>query len=627
MSGRISFSWDIHYACNYRCQYCWFYGEWQKLALQNRYYPLSDLLKFWNNIYNKYGSVHIEIIGGEPFIYPNFTKLIKELSQTHTIAITTNLSGDPINFIKEVTHPENIKISPTFHPLFTSFDRFINHALLLKNAGMAGVVNYLAYPPQIEFINYYREQFAKHGLSLFVMTFWGEYKGISYPQGYTQQDRELIQPCLGHRQGKNFQLTPKEVKGKLCRAGQKHAVIKADGAVYRCGGNTPDLIGNLFSDDFKLLDQPLPCTSEFCPCNEWVGLLDEEKEIRGGKEGQERKTEGGGILVSSSEAAWAFHERDTKNPSAHKEEIDRKSIAPHRVFLTWDIHYGCNYKCTYCNTPKPLDKGGSWDKDRDKIVYPKLKRWIEVWEDIYKRYGSCEVHITGGEPFVYPLFLDLISNISKIHTLEIITNLSSDVNKIIKCVTADRVRIGTTFHPEFTSLEEFLKKHIILRSHGFETWANYVAYPPQLAKMPQYKKEFDKLNIPFNIQPFMGDYEGRKYPAGYTDSELSYLKECYDNEDIVNKKTVEWKTGTENKNTSGKPCRMGQMYAKIYPIGDAYRCCANNTKKLGNLIDGSFKLLDEALPCEDGLCYCWRCMLVEQEEKWSQHWVIPGRKI
>jgi len=210
------------------------------------------------------------------------------------------------------------------------------------------------------------------------------------------------------------------------------------------------------------------------------------------------------------------------------------------------------------------------------------------------------------------------------HTLEIITNLSLNVNDIIAAVTADRVRIGTTFHPEFADLKEFLAKHLILRGHGFETWANYVAYPPQLERMAEYKKEFDNLGIPFNIQPFMGHFQEREYPKDYTKEELAYLKGCYDSEDVVNKKTVEWKTGSEQKNTKGKPCRMGQMYAKIYPIGDAYRCCANKAKKIGNLIDGTFELLGEPLPCENEHCFCWRCMLEGEEDNWSQHWVIPG---
>ncbi|MFH1202405.1 MAG: radical SAM protein [Candidatus Omnitrophota bacterium] len=597
MSHQIAFSWDIHYACNYRCPYCWFSGHWQDLIKQNKYPALGKIVEAWNKIYKKYGPARIAIIGGEPFIYPNFKELIKELSKIHYIEITSNLSIKLDDFVKEIS-PSNVSVTGTFHPLFANFENFVKNILILKEKGMSNHIWYLAYPPQTRLMPYYKERLEKYGIPLSVMTFWGKYNGVQYPQGYTDEEKAIIMPQLGDREGEKFQLELKDVKGKLCCAGQLYANIKADGLAYRCGGSYSKAIGNFFNDDFKLLDNPSPCESETCPCNEWVGLLAEGK-----------------YLQESS----AIELRTAGN----KKEINRSNIPPYRPFLTWDIHYACNYNCTYCNTPKPWNPPGIWDKGRDKVAYPGVDKWIKIWSGIYKQYGSCEIHITGGEPFSYPSFIELINNLSQIHTLEIITNLASDVNEIVKNVTPDRVRIGTTFHPEFANPEEFLNKHTILRKHGFETWANYVAYPPQLEKMSDYKKRFDKLGIPFNIQPFMGRFQEREYPGGYTDAELAYLKECYSEEDIVNKKTIEWKTGSEYKSTKGKPCRMGQMYAKIYPIGDAYRCCGNPSRKIGNLIDGTFKLLDKTLPCECEQCFCWRCMLAGEEKSWSQHWVIP----
>ncbi|MFH1283897.1 MAG: radical SAM protein [bacterium] len=611
MANCTSFCWDIHYACNYRCPYCWFDGRWHELSRQNKYLPLDEVLKPWKDIYERYGPAHIELIGGEPFIYPRFAELIRELSQMHTIGITTNLSVDPGKFIKQVD-PSKVKVTPTFHPLFADFDKFVRSSLLLKGNGMSYQVNYLAYPPHLKLLKYYMNKFNEYNLKLFIMTFWGKYNGTDYPQSYTQEEKRLIEPYLGNRQGEKFQLEPKQVKGKLCRAGQIYATIKADGLVFRCGGSCSELIGNLFSDTFKLLNAPSSCKSEFCPCNEWASLLVKEKDTAR-------------VELDETEPYRISSVGETKLSGA-KKVIDRGSIQPQRVFITWDIHYACNYNCSYCNTPKPWNPPGSWDKDRDKVVYPGVDIWLKIWEEIYKKYGSCEIHITGGEPFTYPSFLELITGLSKLHTLEIITNLSFDINDIIDRITPDRVRIGTTFHPEFAELNEFLRKHRLLRERGFETWANYVAYPPQMEKMADYKKEFDKLKISFNIQPFMGHFQGRDYPKGYTDSELSYLKGCYANDDIINKKTVEWKTGSEQKNTKGIPCRMGQMYAKVYPLGDAYRCCANSVQKIGNLVDDTFELLNEALPCESDLCYCWRCMLVDKEEHWAQHWVVPEKK-
>ena len=607
MKEQIKFSWDIHYACNYRCPYCWFNGKWHQMSRQNRYLPLAELIKPWENIYKKYGPAHINILGGEPFIYPHFTEIITELSKMHSVGIVTNLSADIENFVMQVDSSK-VNVTPTFHPLFADFDKFIKKELLLKEKGFCNHIFYLAYPPQVKLIKYYADKFNEYGLNLKVLTFWGQHNGKDYPQGYSQQERQLIDACLGDREGEKFQLEPQGVKGKLCRAGQLYANIKADGSVFRCGGLGARLLGNFFDNNFEPLNKPAPCESEFCPCNEWAFLL-----VRG-DEAAEIKAEG---QMSIQGPLSAVELRDDRKI------INRKSVPPHHVFVTWDIHYGCNYNCTYCNTPKPWHGPGKWDRDRDKVIYPGVDKWIKIWEDIYKRYGSCEIHITGGEPFIYPSFMELITQLSKMHTLEIITNLFWETGYFIKNLSPDRVRIGTSFHPEFANLDQFLKKHLLLRENGFETWANYVAYPPLMSEMGKYKSEFDRLKISFNIQPYLGWYQDREYPAGYTDSEMAHLKSCYNDEDIVNKKTIEWKTGVKKRNMSGKPCRMGQMYAKVYPIADAYRCCAQSSASLGNLIDGSFKLSDEPLLCKDEHCFCWRCMLVGEEDSWAQHWVIP----
>lgn len=273
MTSQICFNWDIHCACNYRCPYCWFDGKWEQLAGQNKYPPLTELLEAWANVRRRYGSVYIELVGGEPFVYPHFAQLVKELSNIHTIGkITTNLSVDLDEFLKEV-QPSKAKLCPTFHPLFADFDPFVRKVLQLKERGMTGPVNYLAYPPQIKSFEHYRQEFDKHGIQLIVMTFWGQYNGIIYPQGYTEQEKAVIERHLYAREGEKSQFQPKKVKGRLCRAGQIYANIKADGTVFRCGGNVPQQIGNLFRNDFRLLDKPMPCESEFCPCNEWASLL------------------------------------------------------------------------------------------------------------------------------------------------------------------------------------------------------------------------------------------------------------------------------------------------------------------------------------------------------------------
>ncbi len=268
MDNQILFSWDIHYVCNYRCPYCWFDEIWCDLAKQNKYLPIGKIIEAWEKIYINYGPARIAVLGGEPFIYPRFKELIRELSRMHFLEITSNLSVKLDYFMEEI-NPPRVSVTGTFHPLFADFDNFIKNVLPLKEKGTCHQIWYVAYPPQIKLMQYYKKKFDKYKIPVSVMTFWGNCHGIRYPQGYTKEEKDIIAPYLGERGGEEFQLKPKKTKGKLCRAGQAYAVIKAGGLAYRCSESCLEPIGNFFSNNFKLLKEPRPCESEFCPCNEW----------------------------------------------------------------------------------------------------------------------------------------------------------------------------------------------------------------------------------------------------------------------------------------------------------------------------------------------------------------------
>lgn len=274
----IEFSWDIQHSCNYRCPYCWFYGKWDEIKKNNVYPGLKRLVQIWRRIYDKYGCVQIQINGGEPFHYPDFSGLITEISKMHKVGITTNLSVDITPFVEKV-NKTNVHLGMTFHPLFVDLNAFMKRAIIAKESGISMGVLFLAWPPQINQIFEYKLAFERVGIEFTVLTFWGEYNGKDYPQGYSENEREILSSVVGIRSesGERFQLTPKITKGRLCRAGQTYALIHPNGNVYRCGGGNwrvqHEPFSNLFSKDFCLLPEPLLCDSDECPCNEWSFLL------------------------------------------------------------------------------------------------------------------------------------------------------------------------------------------------------------------------------------------------------------------------------------------------------------------------------------------------------------------
>jgi MoaA/NifB/PqqE/SkfB family radical SAM enzyme len=273
---KVNFVWDIHYRCNFRCPFCWFDGKWEELAEKNRYPSMVEILDVWKRIYDIYGQCHIMITGGEPSIYPDFVELVSQLSELHTLKVTSQLSGDMYAFARRV-NPSRVVLDMNFHPMETLLEPFLKKVLFLKEQGFSGGVCYLAYPPQMDRIDYYREKFEENGIDFALAAFWGEYKGMEYPGAYSEAERELIAPYLGEPDRIKYHLEGRRTSGKLCRAGYLYASVKADGTVTRCGPLSNKPIGNIFDRDFRLLPASRPCEADVCPCDEYVWLEESEK--------------------------------------------------------------------------------------------------------------------------------------------------------------------------------------------------------------------------------------------------------------------------------------------------------------------------------------------------------------
>ncbi|MDD5021107.1 MAG: radical SAM protein [Endomicrobiaceae bacterium] len=334
-------------------------------------------------------------------------------------------------------------------------------------------------------------------------------------------------------------------------------------------------------------------------------------------------------------------------------ESSRQVIAPYRVFFTWGMHYQCNYNCTYCYAPKPHDI--TFDNNKNnKALYLSTEQLVDSWKFVFDKYGTSRIRLDGGEPTIYPNFYYILKELLKMHRLQINTNLSFDVKEFCDNSDPQKVRIDASLHCEYTKLDDYVKKLEYLKKHGYKLVVSYVAYPDFINNIPLAKKIIQsELNIPFLIHPYSGFYNDRQYPASYNEDEKNIIyntdyksiteltwraerkgnykprfgkekdiklteKQIAENESIKQMKQI------ENKNDNEfKLCEMGRMYARIYPNGNVYRCCAyDGNTYLGNLFDKTIKLLDRAEKCYNTKdCRCWRCMIPGEESRWLNTWM------
>ena len=128
--GKVSFVWDSHYRCNFRCPYCWFDKVWDDMDKYNKYPPLSEMIALWDRLYDLYGECDLMVTGGEPMLYPNFVELIAAISKKHTVKVTCQLSGDMFTFAKKL-NPQRVRLDMNFHPLESKIEPFIRKVLYL----------------------------------------------------------------------------------------------------------------------------------------------------------------------------------------------------------------------------------------------------------------------------------------------------------------------------------------------------------------------------------------------------------------------------------------------------------------------------------------------------------------
>lgn len=110
----------------------------------------------------------------------------------------------------------------------------------------------------------------------------------------------------------------------------------------------------------------------------------------------------------------------------HKNILTESFKKPNMI--TWFINERCNFQCSYC-----------FYKPNENLQIKKPIDLAKISEGFNHLNKEWQINITGGEPFLEKNFVGICNEITKKHSLSILTNLSTNnVFDFADCINPEK---------------------------------------------------------------------------------------------------------------------------------------------------------------------------------------------
>lgn len=287
---------------------------------------------------------------------------------------------------------------------------------------------------------------------------------------------------------------------------------------------------------------------------------------------------------------------------------------PYDIEADWTLMTTCNFRCVYCF--HTTDRLGA------KIAPPapvdQLARFFD--ESGYRWH----LHLTGGEPFHYPGFLDLCRLLTRSHIISVNSNVDSPkVLEFARSIDPDRVDfINCAVHVQQRTdrnrLPAFIRHVRALRESGFDAYVTSVMYPEVFPLFLEHWHDLAAQKVVLWPKAFRGTYAGKRYPAAYTEAERAIITDyslraeafyadqfsLRDDRPTIDPVVDRQVFLPGIPDFQGRACDAGHAMVRIDHRGNIYRCGSNT--RLGNIVRGNFQRMPAAQPCDDHFCpyYC-----------------------
>lgn len=271
----------IHNVCNYSCSYC---SDFHRDGSYRWPEDWTPYLNFINDLKQRNRYLYIEVLGGEPTVWPAFQDFVDTISDDNVfVEFSTNASRTLRYWEQFRTHRAFVFLS--WHYEQTDDDHFYRVAEIMQHKASVSI------PLMVVPDNYDRAVALYErlrGLSVEITPKFTRTSihGHDYFE-YTEAQREWIQnnyynkmrdfglawtvPRNLHFDGEQRKFMTvldqglHRFEGYTCTAGIKRFSVDPNGDIKRCTKRVGGVIGNLFTG-YELPDAPIVCNYAACPC-------------------------------------------------------------------------------------------------------------------------------------------------------------------------------------------------------------------------------------------------------------------------------------------------------------------------------------------------------------------------
>lgn len=244
----------------------------------------------------------------------------------------------------------------------------------------------------------------------------------------------------------------------------------------------------------------------------------------------------------------------------------------HDAWIQWIVSESCPMGCEYCSSKFP---------HRESLPAPTIdiQRALRTLERTGRRF---KLQLTGGgEPFLCPTLIDLIEELTQTHQVEVNTNfVNMKMTKLIPRCKKENLSFIASCHIKVMEKKGLLDRYMInyhaCRDAGISVCCRAVAFPGLIPELPFWKSYFERRGIPLEFNPYVGEYEGKRYPDSYEATELTLFG-------LPPRRSFEPLEHHESR----RLCNAGFNTARISLNGDVYPCAYMNEEgdHLGNIYE------------------------------------------